>query len=144
MVTAADRGAFLQDLFWKSQEQEVSLFSLLKAALQANIAQASGTASGNRQLITVAGQGRTSSFAIPDFYKFMTSDEYRQMFYSFIQIYQSALTTLALAMPAEDDASHDQAIFNAMTDDLRLTTVTTTHTDHTLGRLLYGGTFQVQ
>ena len=139
MVTAADRGAFLQDLFWKSQAQEVSLFSLLKAALQTAIAQSSGTASGNRQLITVAGQGRTSSFAIPDFYKFMTSDEYRQMFYGFVQIYQSALTTLNLVLVAEDDASHDRAIFNAMIADDRLQRVDSTHNDYTLIGTPYGG-----
>jgi len=141
MVTAADRGAFLQDLFWKSQEQEVSLFSLLKAALQTAIAQASGTASGNRQLITVAGQGRTSSFAIPDFYKFMTSDEYRQMFYLFVQIYQSALTTLSLTQPADYDASHDQAVFNAMIADDRMQKCDSYHIDHTLGRWPSGAGF---
>ncbi len=141
MVTAADRGAFLQDLFWKSQEQEVSFFSLLKAALQAHISQASGTASGNRQLITVAGNGRTSAFAIPDFYKFMTSDEYRQMFYSFIQMYRDAITTLAIATPVEDDASKDTVIFNAMIADDRMKPITEYHTDHTLGRWPSGSGF---
>lgn len=137
MVTAADRGAFLQDLLWRATDNSVSIFSLLKSGLQNAV---KGSANG-RQIVGTSGNGRSVSFSTPDFLKGMTADDYRSLWNDLWQIYQDALTILGLSQPTATDLTHDDDISAQMLLDDRLTAVYSTHVDHTLGRLPYGGTF---
>lgn len=140
MVTAARKRLFLRYLFFNAQNSGKSLFTVLSELMNAYVGQVVGTASGARQPITHSGNGRTVTFAIPDHFKFETSEERGDLIELLFEVYSDALTTLGFTQKPDWDPEQDTAIFNTMMDDDRVQTIKSTHTDHTLGRLLYGGT----
>lgn len=142
MVTAARKRLFLRYLYGQSKTLGKSLFVVLTETANTYVGQVIGSASGGRTPITHSGNGRTVAFAIPDYLKFETSEERGDMYELFFEVYADALDSLGITQTADNDASKDDSIFAAMIDDIRLATVKVTHTDNTLGRLLYGGVLQ--
>lgn len=139
MVTAARKRLFLRYLFGQAQTSQKSLFTVLTELMNTYVGQVIGTASGARQPITHSGNGRTVAFAIPDHFKFETSEERGDLIELLFEVYGDALTTLSLTQPPDYNAGQDPAIFAVMMDDIRLATIKTTHTDHLNGRNTYSG-----
>lgn len=98
----------------------ISLYAQLVSQLQAQIT----LLSSGKQIIGTSGNGRSTSFAMPDRFNGTTSDELTETYALFLNVYTAAVTTLAISTPAIDDLSHDAAILSTMlaSDDMQAIT----------------------
>jgi hypothetical protein len=127
-TTAAFRRMELRRLLLRANDQSASLLSQIEASI---LAQDPGT---GRQIIGTSGNGRSTSFAIPNRNQAITFEDFSEMLELFAEVHETALDLLSLDEPDADDSTNNAAIFAKMMDDDRMQRVDSVHIDHTLGR----------
>lgn len=137
MLSADDKVGFLQTLAWQATDSGQSLFVVLKA----HYSRAFSSNWNGKQVVATSGNGRSVSYITPDFFKTLTQDEVRRMWVQLLAIYNSALSTLGIAQPADADLTQDKSILQTMLADDRMQEITTVQDDFTVIRYpTYGPT----
>lgn len=128
MITTEDKIGFLQTLKWDAEDQSASVYSLLKSSIRG---QFKSSAKG-MTVIGTAGNGRSTTLALPDSFKTMTQDDVRRLFVHLLEIYNDAIKFLGITAPGEDDDSKDDEIFAAMMDADAMQKCTSFREDYTM------------
>jgi hypothetical protein len=126
VITAADRRTYLRTLAWDAQDQQVSLFSVLKAAMRGQFS----LEERGKFVMATSGNGRSSQFFMPDFFKTLTTDDVRTLFDCLMNVYLQTYQGLGLVFPVNPAvADNDQAIFDRMMQSKWMQTVTSSYPD---------------
>jgi hypothetical protein len=126
MVTAAYRRMELRRLYLRANAQAASLLSLIEAAI---LSQDPGT---GRQIIGTSGNGRSTSFAIPNRNNGVTFEDTSEMLELFAEVHETALDILSLDEPESDDSTSNATIFAKMLEDDRMQKADRVRDDFTL------------
>ncbi len=133
MITVDDKVGFLRVLFWDAEDAGLSLFQVVKAIMREQ--HAGGSTQGG-YVTASSGNGRSTQFAMPDFYKTLTRDDARHLMNQLMTGIQNASQCLGIQFPPEDgDVSNNQAVFLSILKSDWARKVTSSYNDWTNLRL---------